>query len=239
MLSVTRAEMRKLLTVRSTYILSGLALIIVGLISFWALGIKGTPHNSSLLMESVEVSGIVSLFVAIIAILLITHEYRYNTIMYTLTATNSRSKVLIAKLMVITAFATIFTSVAALMAIGLTWAGISIGPGGMVVQEFYYWDTIWRSLFGSLAYVWAGLLFGVLLRHVVGALVVFLIVPSTIEELLTLLLKENSKYLPFTALESVQSGALMAPSKAALIFTAYLAGGWIVAWLLFLRRDAN
>jgi ABC-2 type transport system permease protein len=237
MLPAIRAEWRKLFTVRSTYILSLVAIVLTGLISFWPMGLKGNSANNELLMEAAFNSGIASMLIAIIAILLITHEYRYNTIMYTLTASNSRSKVLLAKVGVMTIFTVLFTVVAAFLAVGLTWLGVHIGPGSLVPQEFYYWDSAWRLMFGSVAYVWAGLLFGFLFRHVVGALVVFLIVPNTLEGLLTLVLKDNNQYLPFTALSNVQYGD--SPGKAALIFTGYLVVGWAVAWFLFLKRDAN
>jgi hypothetical protein len=34
-------------------------------------------------------------------------------------------------------------------------------------------------------------------------------------------------------------GSTWSPGKAAAIFMGYLLVGWVVAWYLFLRRDAN
>ena len=38
--------------------------------------------------------------------------------------------------------------------------------------------------------------------------------------------------------ESSADGTLSAP-KGALVFLAYIVGGWLITWYLFLRRDAN
>jgi ABC-type transport system involved in multi-copper enzyme maturation permease subunit len=190
-------------------------------------------------MDAMDLATTIGIFVAIIAILLVGHEYRYNTIMYTLTSSNSRSKVLLSKIVAITAFALAFTAFASLLAVTLSWLGVSIKGTDMGPQQLLYWEAIWRTFFFVIGYVLAGLLFAVLFRHMVGALVTFLILPTTIEGFASLLLKDNSKYLPFTSLEQVQTGAMLSSPKAALIFSLYLVGGWAIAWFLFLRRDAN
>lgn len=240
MLPVIRAEARKLLTVRSTYILSGIAFLLTALLTFWIFGYKAPATSPHIFMEAVETgSAAIAVFVAIIGILLITHEYRYNTIMYTLTASNSRTKVLLAKALVYAGFVAVFTLFIMLASALFSWIGLSMGHDYAAAQEFYYWDTIWRGLVYVLLYSSAALMFGFLFRHVVGAIAVFMIVPSTLEGLLGMLLKDNTKYLPFTALEQIHTGSMLKPLSAAVLFGAYLAGGWIIAWILFLRRDAN
>lgn len=81
-----------------------------------------------------------------------------------------------------------------------------------------------------------------LIRNQIGAVVATLFVIPSLEQIATLLLKNNAVYLPFTSSNEV----LVSPEKgslsyghAALVFSAYLLIGWIVAWILFLRRDAN
>ena len=92
----------------------------------------------------------------------------------------------------------------------------------------------------------AGLALAGLIRNQVGAIITLFVAPGTIESLLGLLLKKNQVYLPFTALRQVVSQSMdpslagrITPVHAAYVFGAYLAGTWIVAWVLFLRRDAN
>lgn len=244
MLATLRSEYRKLLTIRSTYVILGLALLLLGFISYWVLGYRGENFGQFRLMESVMTMGqATSLFVTIIAVLLITHEYRYNTIMYTLTAANSRTKVLFAKLIVILSFTVTFTVLGALMAVGLTWLGTEVRGIEIAAQQFYYWDAAWRLLYYMCAYAVMGFLLGLLFRHVVGAIVTLFLVPTTVEPLLGLLLKDNTKYLPFSSLEQVMSGQMLTssltPTKAASLFTVYLVGTCIVAWVLYVRRDAN
>jgi hypothetical protein len=82
----------------------------------------------------------------------------------------------------------------------------------------------------------------VLLRSQIAAIVSLFAFPIA-EQVLTLLLKANSVYLPFTAQGAVLNGAPKGSSvtygSAAVIFMAYLAVAWIAAWVLFLKRDAN
>jgi hypothetical protein len=66
-----------------------------------------------------------------------------------------------------------------------------------------------------------------------------------VEPLIALLLKTNQVYLPFIALQQVtrlegnSMSHLLSHSKAALVTVIYIVVGWIVAWYLFLKRDAN
>ncbi|MDB5186247.1 MAG: hypothetical protein JWL85_770 [Candidatus Saccharibacteria bacterium] len=240
MIPLLRSEFRKLFTIRSTYIISGIALLLITFISFYVMGYKGVAENPELLMSAARVpTHVIAVLISIVAILLMTHEYRYNTIMYTLTSSNSRSKVLLAKILVVSTYVLAFTAFAIVYSIVMARIGVMVKGVPLVPQQMYYWDVIWKSLF----YVWAnamtGLLFAALFRHVVGAIVAIFVIPSTVEPLLGLVLKENTKYLPFTALEQVNMGAALSPGKGAAIFLIYLAAGWIVAWVLFLKRDAN
>lgn len=240
MKSLILAEVRKLLTIRSTYILAAIALLLIGFVSFWTMGVKGDPAQTTALSQAALTAGATSgIFMAITAILLITHEYRYNTIVYTLTASRSRSKVLAAKLIATAGYAVLVSALLGVAAVLLLLIGAALRDGGLAPQIFPVWDTVWRTVTFALGFALAGLLFGVLFRHVVGAIILLFIAPSTIESLLMLVLKENAKYLPFTALEQVNTGMFLKPAMGLLIFSAYLAGGWILAWILFLRRDAN
>ena len=95
MIPTLKAEFKKLLSVRSTYLTSLAALLFVaGLIAFYGQGFKTEPKdlNSLFLVGTITIfSNITAIAGAIIALLLLAHEYRYNTIVYTLTASNSRT----------------------------------------------------------------------------------------------------------------------------------------------------
>ena len=239
MTRLLRAEFRKLFTVRSTYLLTSVALLLAGFLSFWAMGYKGSPENDAIAMETVmNVGTTLPIFIAIIAILLMTHEYRFNMITYTFTASNSRNKVLLAKIVAVVVFALGFTALAAAASVGLAWLGTMLRDTPIAPQHFHYMDTLWRTTVYTLGFVGMGLLFAVWFRHVVGAIVALLLIP-TVEGILSLLIKENAKYLPFQVLEQIHTQAVMSASKAALIFGGYLLAGWIIGWIMFLRRDAS
>jgi ABC-2 type transport system permease protein len=251
MTDILRAELRKLRTVRSTYIVSILALVIIALVAFYVegwRGLSGSPASQltggalgEIIINTVSTSAI---FVSIIAILFMAHEYRYNTIMYTLTAANSRTKVLLAKIMVIAGFTGVFTVIAAIVGVASYMLGLSVRDAELPVQTISIWSVLGRVLFYCVANALAGLLFAALLRNIVAAVAVFFIGTSTVEPLLGIVLKEKAAYLPFMSLQQVVTpgiveGATMSAGKAALIFTCYLIIGWVITWWLFLRRDAN
>src|ERR1700733_14101281 len=100
MIPALKAEFRKLWTVRSTYLILAFVLVIAIFFGFYVSGWKidkGALHDpGTLALDVTSAISAVSVFASLIGVLLVTHEYRFNTIMYTLTASNSRSKVLLA-----------------------------------------------------------------------------------------------------------------------------------------------
>lgn len=244
MIAALRAEFRKLLTVRSTYFIFLIAVVLLGIFEFWALGVKAPPaslQQSSTLMDNIA-GGIqnLALLAAITAVLAMTHEYRYNTVMYSLTASNSRTKFLLAKIITLLVYGVVFTLLVGVLSGIFTLGGIQLAGHHLVAQTIHYPDLIWQSLTYSLGYVMVGLLFAALLRNQVGAIAALFLVPGIVEQLLELLLKKNAVYLPFHALDAVvHTNPLLGHVQALFVFLAYLVGGWIIAWVLFLKRDAN
>jgi len=248
MLPAITSEFRKLFTIRSTYIVSILAIALSAFFSFYVEGMRGADNimfTGKLQNEMLSSVSFLAIFGAIIATLLITHEYRYNTIMYTLTSSNSRSKVVLAKIVAVLGYSLLYMVIGTVISVIAMYVGLAIKDLSPISQTIHWGDLVWRSLFYMLGYALAGLVLGFLARQVVGAIVAIFLLPSTIEPLLGLLLKENAKYLPFTAFNrvadtsTVSAHGALSPGKGALIFSGYLLVGWIVAWVLFYRRDAN
>jgi ABC-2 type transport system permease protein len=248
MLPTLRAETRKLLTVRSTYFILGSVLIIVLFVGFF---VNGYRLDRAALLDPTTLAGditgavsVISLFSGIIAILLMTHEYRYNTIMYTLTASKSRSRVLLAKILVITCFSIIFTAIFSALTPVLCNFGASVHHLTLVQQTIPYKSVIWKCLFYGWGYSIAAFIIAALIRNQIGSIIVVLIAPATVEGLLGLVLKNNVVYLPFSALATVIGSGMnyhnaITPFHAALVFLAYVAVGLIVSFVLFQRRDAG
>jgi ABC-type transport system involved in multi-copper enzyme maturation permease subunit len=238
-----KAELRKLLTVRSTYVLLGVAFLAVILVNFWAVGYKfvGQMPNTYV-ADAVTNSFIaVGMFAGIIAVLLVTHEYRYNTIFYTLTLARSRTAVLVSKVAVLSLLSVFYMLLLTLLTIIAVLVGLKMGNHAVTAQVYN-----WGEIFGlGLLYIWGicmlGFIFATIVRNQIGSIVLFLFLPNTIEGLASLLLKDRVAYLPFTALNNVIMNNVQSFSvtKSAIIFLVWAGFGLFVSWVLFTRRDAN
>jgi ABC-type transport system involved in multi-copper enzyme maturation permease subunit len=244
MLAAIKAEFRKLLTTRSTYFIFIFAFILELIFAFWANGYKVSPTMpqtpfflQSQIMDAVSALALIGAFVGV---LLVTHEYRYNTIMYTLTASNSRAKVLAAKIIVATAYALVFTVVMAALAPLLSYIGLSLHGYTLGPQTFYFASFVPHVLFYGWGFVMMGVLLSVLIRSQIGAFAALLLLPGLVEQLLTLVLKSNAVYLPFSAMNAVlHFDPRLSSGEAVGVFMIYLVVGWLIAFILFKKRDAN
>lgn len=247
MIGAIKAELRKLLSVRSTYFIVISTLIIVAFFAGFIQGFRGDPRALQdpglLANQSSSAIVFVSFIMAFAGLLLAGHEYRYNTIFYTLTSINRRYKVLLAKFLVITTFTLVVALIVAFFSplctiVGAHLHGKDIGP-----QVFQLWTIIWTCLFCAWAYAMYALILIMILRNQVGAIVTFLLVPLIGENILMLLLKHNSKYLPFTAAQAIVDptslGNHTTSVHAALVVLTYVAVGLVASTVLFVHRDAN
>jgi hypothetical protein len=251
MIAALRSEFRKLFSTRSTYIIVGLSLLLACSYSFYVSGYRASTfdvHSAAFLAQQVTGAvGVVTVFGALVGILLISHEYRYSTLIYTLTASTSRTKTLIAKVLAISAYAIAFTIVVGVLSPLMAYLGASMHHLTVVHQEFTYSTLIWRSLFYGWAYMMIGLILGFVFRNTIAAIAVFFLFPGTVEPLLTLILKSNAVYLPFSSLNLVivtgtshiTAAGSVSPLKAASVVMLYLIGGWAIAWFLFEWHDVS
>ena len=253
-----KSELRKLLSIRMTYVVTVLGLLVTGgLLSFYGMGWSDSAQGaqSPLFMESVILNNanFMAIFIAIVALLMVTHEYRYNTVTYTLTSSNSRTVSFVSKLIVIGGFALFATALASVMGSLLALLAMNLKGVEMVPQTIQYLDIAWRGLFFGFGMATAAALIAFIIRNQVGAIMTFFLFINTVEGLLGVVLKENTKYLPFTSIQHVVNVTMpdgsspegmagqghWSPSQAALLFSAYLVVGGLISWFLFLRRDAN
>jgi ABC-2 type transport system permease protein len=259
MMPSIKSEFKKLLTVRSTYIISAGFLLLTAIVDLYIHGYKdatvlgkGGSDNLFVAGSVTQIANTLSVAGAIIGLLLLAHEYRYNTIMYTLTASNSRAKVLFSKVAAILIYVFIYSLLAGIISTAMIYAGVALSGHSLPHQDINYLTYLAKIVFTCEAFALVGLLFAALIRNQVGAIAALFVLPNTVEGLLTLLLKHNSVYLPFIALSQVSqapsqtahgtSGAglgSLSPTKGALVFMIYLVVGYLIAWYLFLKRDAN
>jgi len=239
-----RSEFRKLLTVRSTYFVTAFALVITLFVAGFGMSYKQNPalfQHSSFLAENIKsMVMLVALFSGIVAIIQFSHEYRYGTIMHTLTSTSRRNYILLAKIITLSAFAVVFTIIMTVFAGIATYIGVQATAHEMVPQAIPYGELLWKCLFSGWGYAMLGLLFVGLVHNQVAALVTYFMIPLMVEPMSTIVLKDNVVYMPYMAMNAVTStNTILSPGKAALVFLTYLAVGWVVAWVLFQKRDAN
>ena len=249
MIASIKAEFLKLFTIRSTYIILSLAFLLEILFAFYASGWRAQPADlaNSGYVSSQVVSALVplTLLAAIAAILLITHEYRYNIIMHTLTANKSRTTVFISKLFAISVFAIVFALFFGFLSPVLGALGVKLHSHVLAHQYIPVWSLFWRTVFYGWGFAMLASIIAFIIRIQVGAIVAVFLIPSTIENILGLILKQNQVYLPFSSLSvligerSNDIAAHLTFVQAASVTALYIVVGWLVAWYLFIKRDAN
>jgi ABC-2 type transport system permease protein len=243
MIPAIKAEFTKIFSVRSTYFILAICLLIEILFAFYATSYKASASD---LMDpgflTSEVTGAVmflSTILSLVAILLVTHEYRYNTIVYTLSAARNRSLVFLAKIVAISSFMIIFILIFAVLSPILAELGVHASGRHLISQHLSISSLLWRVVFSGWAYSMLAFILALIVRVQVGAIAAIFLLPGTVEALIGLLLKKNQVYLPFTAISAVISRDQLSYGRAAAVAMVYVVLGWLLAWALFQRRDAN
>lgn len=251
MISSIKSEFYKLITVKSTYITMFIALALVVLTAFYVEGYWGESGSAAGLLQPTALKeiignsvGLSAMFICIVAILQVGHEYRYGTIAYTLTSTSRRTKVFLSKAFVLGAFAVVSGLFIALFSVLVYKLGVGLrGEGSLPPQELDLWIQLGRVALYSLIYGLFGFLLTILVRNIIFAIVILMILPSTVEPLLGLLLKGNAKYLPVSTFDHIMGVAMgqsnMSPNFASILSIVYITAFGLIAWLTFVRRDAN
>jgi hypothetical protein len=248
MLASFKSEVRKILSIRSTYVILLMSLGLMVLFDFYVVGWhtpKDVFMNSSFLQNQiVNTVSFLSLITVIIVMLNVTHEYRYNTITYTLTSARRRTQVFVAKLLGIISVGAPFLIIAGVLTVLFCVLAAEVRGFEIGHQVWKWGDLGWRTFYGGLAYMMYAFILAMIIRVQVGAIVSFYLTFTMFENIARLVLKDNFVYLPFQAV-GIMSGTgpseaqLISPSRAAMVVSAYIVVGWMVSYVLFLRRDAN
>ena len=260
MTDALRFESVRVTTIRSTYWIGLLGLLLCGLVAL-GFGLDSpetglSAAESTFLLtaggESLPFS-VMGLAVSLIGVLATGHEYRYGAILPTLTAIPRRSALLGAKLLIVAAV----SAVAAVTAIAVCWlvGTLTLGPLPRLVEEpipiVLAGHAVLVMLYGLL-----GAVLGQLTRGITAAIVIVLIMPLLIEPVITALaglealgwLRDIVPYLPFGAGMRLVSTGLAPPTlegatllgqwEGGAVFAGFVALLLAGAWLLFERRDA-
>lgn len=257
-----RFEWARIRTIRSTYWLFGLGVVVTAVIAGILAYVfrndeRGVEMDAFVLLGGGEFATFIPIFVAIMGIFATGHEYRYGTIQPTLTTLPQRSALLSAKLLVVVAVAIALVAVSLAVNLGLAalfWGelpDLGRSPMNAVIPGYFVYIVLNAIL---------GVGLGQLFRGVPSAIVVLLVTPLVVEGLITGLsnvpaldwLVPVVKFLPFTAgarlIATTPADEAFGPNSAQYeIFDRWAAGGVFavfvaiilaVAWFLFQKRDA-
>lgn len=244
MFNAIKSEFTKTLTLRTTYIVAGvivLLAIIIGVIVALFAGIAATPghDNSGVLNSAVQstASTTIAIF-AIVASLSILNEYRHGTLAYTITASRSRYTVFFAKVIVTLVCGLILSLVASLVAVLAAFIGLAASSGLESSQVFDAGGLLIHEGLHVAFYILVGLFLGFILRNIVIVIVIIFVVPI-VENLSSLLLKEGAQYLPFSSLGAVSRiGDSAADAGVVIMAFVYVLALAATALIMFVKRDA-
>lgn len=255
MINSLKADFRKLLTVRSTYFMTLIALALVTLVSGYFNGYKKKFTDEPVGFVPTELDGAnnyihlvtsmnaatAAVFISLIAILFVAHEYRYNTIMYTLTANASRVKVWLSKIITISIFGALLGTFISIYGVLATIVGLKLNGTDLPDQDFDLVSLGLKLLAYFVGYALLSTFIAFILRSLVGAIALYFVYPTLVEQSLgALLLKDNANYLTFKSLDSIIfPSAAMSANTALWVAGLWLLGIGALSLALFWKRDAN
>jgi ABC-2 type transport system permease protein len=246
------AEIRKLRTVRTTWLLTAMGWALVALSSGVFLfreeltgPFRGTDAEIAVVVDQ---AGSAAIIVLLVAVLAVTTEFRHGTMGRTLQLTPSRARLLTAKMATMAGYALAFFVVSLVVAGGmLLLAGavqdVSLTPGSETLL------SLWQAPAGLALNAVFGVAIGALLRSQVMTITVTLVWLFVAENLVAGLLPEAGRWLPFQvlnaiflspeALAGIPAGQVLpvAPGLALLTFLGYVTVAAVTAGLLLRTRD--
>jgi ABC-2 type transport system permease protein len=256
-----RYELVRLRTLRSTWWLTGLSLLVAGLLALGALGIKGpltvTNYGDILTGGGGGAIFLDSILLSLIGVFAIGHEYRYGTIRPTLSALPRRSTLLAAKVLVVAGYVFAVTLVCLVLryAIAVAILGhrlLRLGLFPTPMARVWIGSIVYTVIFALVGFALAGLF-----RNIPAAIVTVILMPLLVENVLRGLLglhvfhsiRGFAKVLPFSSgaqifrYQPVDNGgagflAVPSPIDGLLVFLAFLAIVLGLSWVLFEKRDA-
>lgn len=249
-MSLFASELRKLRTVWTTWVVTGIgwALVVLSvLIPYIVPGFSNDFSGSAAQVAgAIDQIGTNSIFPLIVGVLIVTTEFRHGTIGRTLQLVPSRLTVLSWKLAAGAAYAVLFTLVslvltAFLLVILATAEGVSLSWGTEG------WTALWQVLVGMVLPALLGVAVGALLRSQVMAVTAVLVWVFVVENL-GMLLPRVAPWLPFQALNSVflteETRAqlppnidFLEPGVALAVFLGYVVVFTAAAAVLMRKRD--
>jgi ABC-type transport system involved in multi-copper enzyme maturation permease subunit len=245
--NLLRSEWIKLWSVRSHQIMFAVAILAsVGLALLVALVIQNDPEQLGNDFDPFTTAlagvGIAAILVGAVGVLMISGEYRHNTLRVTFAAEPRRVRVLLAKAVVGFVAGVIVGLIAVPLALVIGLSILNVRDFEVTVGGF----SFWRAAIGAVVLlglnVLVGIALGTILKSSAAAITLFAILNVVLEPVIGLVLGDYARFLPFRAASEVVNPQRMDPSLgwplALAYFLVWLIGLMLIgAWLLN-RRDA-
>ena len=251
-MNALRGELRKLWTVRTTWVITALGWGMVVL--FTATALFTTVVNERFTGTDTEVAaaveqlGSTAIVVLIVALLAMTTEFRFGTIGRTFQIVPSRTRVLLAKLgagifYALAYYASSLVLVGVLLGLAALVHGVALSVGALTIA------ALWQAPVALALNAVLGVAVGALLRSQVAAITAVLLWFFVAENLIVSLRPTAGRWLPFQALNSlfigeearqaaVEAGmSLLAAPNALALFLTYVTAVSIAAVTLLRTQD--
>ena len=242
-------EWRRLWSVRATWIMTFVYLVLTGLLGAGPLFLGDNDFGTQTWkgLYSTSANFLVLVMLSVIASQFFGHEYRYGTIRLTLTEFPKRERVVLAKTIVLAVYVTIATFlgwavlgvvgfIAPEGSIGTEGPGLSINGGEPA--------ELWQVLVFGFAYCLIAMSLTMMTRNLALGIVLPLLMFSVIEGLIQLfagLAKGKMDWivdaLPFANGNAWLTSLPDSPNSG-FIFAAWVAGFYLIGSAMFFKRDA-
>jgi ABC-2 type transport system permease protein len=231
-----RAEVRKLCGVRSTWLLLGIAqLIVIAGVSGLMLR-RDDPTSLTAQRGALAHVGLVALFSLLLGILATAGEHRYRTITDAFLATPRRPRLIGAKLVAGTAAGLIFGLVTAAWALITTEIWLLARGSGLSAQV---WGTVAGGIGWNVVFAAIGVGLGALITNLMAAVAAALGWLALVEGIVAQLIGDAARWLPF-ALGGALEGRGGPPQwQAALALAGYAAAFVLAGTVATVRRDVT
>lgn len=247
------AELLKLRTTRTPWVLFGITVLISGLIAAGFAGFGGldADNEDTPALALAQAASFFGILTTVVGILLVTNEYRHGTVMTTFLAEPRRERVLGAKLVVALLTGAVFglAAMAISTLVAAPWLAARDEPS-LLTGELL--EGSGRVVLAYALSAALGAAVGAILQNQVGAIITvfvwFLIVESIIGVISGLIFADElgdpdpvTPYLPGSALGGIVGGEgnefMLRGGWAALLALAYVVGLSLLGALSMTRRD--
>jgi len=245
------AETRKLRTVSTTWVLTGIGWALVVLTSLLGYLIPAIDMrfdgSARQIAGAIDAIGNNSIIVLIVGVLAITTEFRHGTIGRTLQLVPSRTRVLTAKLAASVVYSVAFVVSSLALVVAILFA-LSLANDAPMAWGAPVGTAIWNAFAGMALIALFGVALGALIRSQVIAVTLSLIWVFVVEQLVFGFLPRLGQWLPFSALNSIflnediraqmpPNMQYLDPGVALAVFLSYVVVFTAMAALLMRERD--